>query len=185
MRTRAFFGGVVFCVMAVLAAAQNRDAPAVPGQKVGPVRLGSVLPARLRGQKPWAELVVRTPSGKSSWVSVYSAAGHGASPVVRAVRIASPEWKLAGGISTATSIAQIRRAFRTLRLVATYRNPYFGEVAVWEAPAQGIAFDFSSGTSPSNPNKCLVITVFQPHNLIPALLADPSLKPTMQLRRRH
>jgi len=178
MRIRAFFAGVVFCVMATSAGAQNRSALIVPGKSVGNLRLGSVLPTRLLGQKPWAELVVRTPSGHPSRVSVYSAKKGTALPTISAIRFVSPEWKLANGISTSTPVSQIRRAFPALRLVATYRNPYYGNVVVVEATGQGLAFDLSPGTAASS--KCLVITVFQPHSLIAALQAQSSPKVTIR-----
>jgi hypothetical protein len=78
------------------------------------------------------------------YVAVYTVNdfdGSGNPPEVRQVQVTSPEFRTGSGLGPGSSLASIREQFRQLQPLAYYTNEAGQPVYIFDAQAQGIAFE--------------------------------------------
>lgn len=72
--------------------------------------------------------------------------------VVRQIRITSPKFETAEGISTGKTVEEIQKIYPDLKLVATYKSSGNQEIKIYDVVKSGIAFETEN-------NKCIAIII--------------------------
>ena len=67
--------------------------------------------------------------------------GSGSPPEVRQVQVTSPDFRTGSGVGPGSTLAAIREQFRQLEPLAYYTNEAGRQVYIYDAQAQGIAFE--------------------------------------------
>ena len=147
----------------------------VPGARVGGVKIGENMkdvtaalgePDSSEGAMGhvWAWWLSHRSDAARQELGVYAgfdndATGH----YVRQIRLTSPYFVTASGISTRSSLADVLRAFKGARAVAKYNSPQRGgTVYLYDDKAKGIAFEVFQGSQDPASGTCIAIVVHAP-----------------------
>lgn len=156
----------------------ERISTIVPGESLGPIRIGERLDsvARIFGRADSSHAAMghvwefRTFSDTSGGfaarpyeLDVYGVRDTTENLVVKQVRVTSPRYRTASGISTESTLADIRKAYPGIRVVETTHAPGHDDaIDVYDLKTEGIAFEVQRGTGDPVSASCVAIIV-HPH----------------------
>ena len=163
----AFFG---LCLSVSVSTASAGNFLIVPGKSIGQTVLGPNGAAELkRLPAPAAEdngmmqthlvWVSRTPGDRNTLYlhgisnSVYDNVNPANGMTINEIRITSRQFHTRSGISTASTLAEVRRRFPAIR-------PVCGTPGLFEDTPHGIAFEFAQPVTPES--RCIGISVVKP-----------------------
>lgn len=166
--TVAVFAGV--CLSTSVGAVSADRFLIVPGRSIGRTALGPDGAAQLRRLPPPTEQDDGMSQERMVWVSrahgrtdtlYLHLTQNGALDVrplsgetIDTIRVTSSHFHTRDGISTASTLAQIRRRFPSV-------HPTFAETPMlYDAPRRGISFEFARPVTPAS--QCIGITVYKP-----------------------
>lgn len=167
------------CVTASVSAASAHDFLIVPGHSIGQIALGPNGAAQLRrlpppdasddGMSQQRLVWVSRTSGRTNTLYLHTTA-NGALDVrplsgetVDTIRITSRQFHTQSGISTGSTLAQIRRRFPVTHS-ASAKNQ-----TLYDDPRWGISFEFAVPVTPAS--RCIGITVYTPAASAPGVTA--------------
>jgi hypothetical protein len=152
----------------------------VPGVRIAKVTLGQPLDSMMRvlgradSGDGWAGHVMAfwksrpDASGKRYQLAIYAALDTGARfHQIREIRVTSPRFVTADGISTASTLGDILRAYPGVRAVEEYKERG-GVFRIYDDRQKGIGFDVERVAADSTKGRCVEVTVHPPGTAVTA-----------------
>lgn len=141
------------CLMTLASAAAAGPRSIVPGHSIGKITLGETGDRVDKTLGPSSDgdgasghfwEFWRKKGNSPHETDIYTERDEGGlHTYVKQIRITSPYFVTANGISTRSTLAEIRRAYQNARMTATYVPNPLGKVRVYDDVRRGIAFDIA------------------------------------------